>query len=260
MRKLIHTIFYKEYIMSLHRYTAPDVGLCNRLRGYVGAAAYAKAKGSTLHVVWDKSHACPYRIQDLFEPLQNTHYMSDISGIQYSHASSNASYLETILSRYRLQTGNAAVLMATLVPIRSIRQEIRNIWDSIPLRDAIGVHIRRTDHTEYALSCGGSTSLETFWSFADKYPDKPIFVACDDSDTLALCREKYGLRVHVAKEFADRDTSSLRKTDGIHAVLDLYCLALCKYFQGSAHSSFTAFVEYLRNAWITHPVYRRRIF
>jgi len=244
--------------MNLHKYIAPDYGLCNRLRGYVGATAYARKMKTTLHVVWEESPACPYRIQDLFEPLQATQFISeDISNVKYVHISSNVHRLEDILGRYKLPVGQAGLLIATLTPIRPIRERIQQLYNKIPLHNALGFHIRRTDHIDYANSCGGSTPLETFWALADKYPTKPIFIACDNSDTLELCRVKYGPRIHSAKEFTS--SSTLRQTDGIHTVLDLYCLALCEHFQGSMHSSFTEFVDYLRNTWITHSSFKRKL-
>lgn len=243
--------------MSTHKYITPDYGLCNRLRGYVGAAAYAKKMKATLHVVWDESPACPYCIQELFEPLQATQFISeDISNVKYVHISSNVHRLEDILGRYKLPVGQAGILIATLTPVRSIRERIQQLYNTIPLSNALGFHIRRTDHIEYANSCGGSTQLETFWALADKYPTKPIFIACDDSLTLELCRAKYGPRIHVAKNIITN--KELRQTDGEHAVLDLYCLALCDHFQGSVHSSFTEFVDYLRNTWITHSSFKRK--
>lgn len=244
--------------MSTHKYITPDYGLCNRLRGYVGAAAYAKKMKATLHVLWDESPACPYRIQELFEPLQNTQFIrEDISNVKYVHVSSNVDRLEAILGRYKLPVGQSGLLVAALKPVKSIRETIQKLYNTIPLHNALGFHIRRTDHVDYANSCGGCTTLETFWALADKYPTKPIFIACDDHATLELFREKYGSRIHVAKEFTSSKT--LRQTDGIHAVLDLYCLALCEHFQGSLHSSFTEFVEYLRNTWITHHSLKRKI-
>jgi len=110
----------------------------------------------------------------------------------------------------------------------------------------------------YAASLGlpDPNPLEAFWVLCDARPSVPLFLACDDKETVEACRARYGKRIHVAKEIPSPTVDELRATDGDHAVLDLYCLALCKYFQGSRLSSFTTHVTYLREAWALSPSLR----
>ena len=249
--------------MSYHLFSTVDFGLSNRLRGYIGAWAYAKKSGATLHVRWTESPACPYRIEELFEPIPGTHFItSDIcNNTVYSHTTIDHGHLSHILHGHGLLPTIAPLLIASLTPTESIRKTLRNLLQSYPIQEAIGFHIRRTDHSEYASDLGGATPLETFYSIADSQPTQPIFLACDDPSTLALFKSKYGDRILTAKpiESFSNDPAALRKTDGEHAVLDLYCLAFCKQFQGSNASSFSAHVGYLRNAWANSSSFRDKI-
>ena len=236
--------------MSYHLFLPPDYGLCNRLRGYVGAYAYAKQKNATLHVLWKRSKACPYRIEDLFEPLPNTQFITQEQrdATTYEIVTNDVGDLPEILTKNGLSPSLTPILIASLVPVAPIRAQLRGLKEKLSLRTSVGLHIRRTDHVAFADRYGGSTALEVFWRVADTSPDRPVYVACDDPAILTEAVRKYGSRVHTAKPFGE-PASSLRLTDGEHAILDLYCLALCDQFQGSRLSSFTSHVEYLRQAW-----------
>ena len=238
-------------------FTTPDFGLANRLRGLVALWAYAKKHKRDLHVLWTESEACPYRIEDLFDPLPNTTYLtnrdSPPSEDAYSTSSSDLGHLSHSLPKYGIPYAMAPLLIASLVPVEPLRQRIRAMAASVPLSQAIGLHVRSTDHVDYAKSLGGGTPLQQFYTIADAYPSKPLFLACDDVQTVKAFRDRYGDRIHVAKEFGPLDASTIRQTAGDHAVLDLYCLALCQGFQGSQFSSFSAHVDYLRQAWSKSP-------
>ena len=236
--------------MSYHLFLPPDYGLCNRLRGYVGAYAYAKKQGCTLHVLWTRSRACPYRIEELFEPLPTTQFITpeQRNATTYEVVTSDVGNLPEILTKNGVSPRLSPILIASLKPVAAIRAQLRGLKEKLALPTAVGLHIRRTDHVAFADRYGGSTPLDTFWLAVEKSPDRPVYLACDDPAILTEAVRKYGSRVQTAKEFGQA-ASSLRLTDGEHAVLDLYCLALCDQFQGSRLSSFSSHVEYLRQAW-----------
>ena len=223
--------------MPHHLFTTQDYGLANRLRGYLGAWAHAQRAGCILDVLWNESPACPYHIQELFEPLPNTRFITptDAETTEYIYRTSDHGHINTDI---------ATILFGSLKPVETIRRKLAAIAPS--LKNAIGFHVRRTDHLEYAATCGGTTPLEVFFSTADANPMAPIFLACDEPSTLVTFRNKYGDRVLTAKDFAATPTSSLRYTDGEHAVLDLYCLAQCKVFRGTRASLFSAHVVMVR--------------
>jgi hypothetical protein len=238
--------------MPAHLFTTQDYGLSNRLRGYVGAWAHAKKAGCTLDVLWTPSPACPYAITDLFDPLPGSRFIT-APGTDYAHTTNDHGHLFHILHGNGLSPELAPLLIASLKPLPAIRRKLAALAPT--LSGAIGFHVRRTDHTEYANTLGGPTPLEVFWTIADASA-APIFLACDDSATLAEFLARYGDRVLTAKAFAE--PMGIRNTDGEHAVLDLYCLALCAQFQGSHASSFTAHAQYLRQAWIANPTLRKQ--
>lgn len=239
----------------MHLFTTPDFGLANRLRGLVAAWAHAKQAGHTLDILWTESPACPYDIRALFDPLPGTRYIqSPDQENEYTYESSDLGQLNETLAKHGLRATMAPLLIASLKPVQSIRDRIRTIAASVPLSECLGLHIRRTDMIPYAASLGleDPNPLGAFWAICDARPSVPLFLACDDKKTVRACRARYGKRVYVAKEI-DSSTEGIRATDGVHAVLDLYCLAHCKYFQGSPLSSFTTHVDYLREAWAMSP-------
>jgi len=241
-------------------FTTPDLGLANRLRGLVALWAHAKRNKRPLHVLWTPSDACPYRIEDLFDPLPDTTYIqTQEPSDTYSLSSSDLGHLSHSLPQYGISYAMAPLLIASLVPVASLRNRIRAIALSVPLSTAIGLHVRATDHTAYAASLGGGSTLDQFYAIADANPSRPLFLACDDVTTVQQFRDRYGDRLHVAKEFEEVPSSPVRQTDGVHAVLDLYCLALCLAFQGSRFSSFSAHVDYLRQAWSQSPSLIKKI-
>lgn len=240
--------------MRYHLFTPPDFGLCNRLRGLVGEAAYAKHVGATLHVKWDPMPACPYRYEEMFEPLQNMVLISDVSDTtQYECKSTDVSFFRDVLSKYGVKSTRVlnALCIASLRPIASIRAKLREL--AAQCATALGLHIRRTDLLEYAHKYGGPTPMEVYYQAANNNPDKRIFLACDDPDTLKLFKNKFGNRVFTSMAFDAVPQEQLRKTSGVHAVLDLYGLAFCTVFEGTQYSSFTRHVHLLREAWIMTP-------
>lgn len=243
--------------MNYHLFTTLDYGLCNRLRGYVGAWAYAKKMKCTLHVLWTRTPACPYAIEELFEPLPNTRFITaeESAATTYAHTTNDHGHLSHILSKNGIAPSMAPLLIASLVPVEAIRQKLEYISSDVPLNVAIGLHVRRTDHAQYANTVGGATPDEVFWAVASR-DSSPLFLACDDRTTQEAFQRRYGARVHTVTNITS--SPSLRQTNGEHAVLDLYALALCGTFQGSRMSSFSAHVEYLRMAWAASPTLKLR--
>lgn len=232
----------------------PDYGLANRLRGLVGVWAQARRLKAPLHILWTLSNACPYRIEDLFEPLPGTQYITEQERLplsDYQEVTSDVGFLNDILIKYNIPVTMAPILTNSLKPVASIRSALQERVSTIPFNNTLGLHIRRTDLIDEAVSQGYNLpALDLFWSLCDSFPSMDIFLACDDSRTLEECRSRYGKRVHIAKEFSVTNSGSLRQTDGEHAVLDIYCLAMCKIFQGSPLSSFTRHVELLRRSLV----------
>ena len=97
-------------------FTTPDLGLANRLRGLVALWAHAKKNKRPLHVLWTPSDACPYRIEDMFEPLSDTTYIqTQESEDMYSRSSSDLGHLSHSLPTYGISYAMAHLLIASLV-------------------------------------------------------------------------------------------------------------------------------------------------
>ena len=235
-------------------FITPDYGLANRLRGLVGVWAQARRLKAPLHVLWTLTNACPYRIEDLFEPLPGTQYITEQERLplsDYQEVTSDIGFLDDILKKYTIPVTMAPILTQSLKPVASIRSTLKELMDVIPFKNTLGLHIRQTDLIDEAASQGEEAMpLKLFWFICDMNPTMDIFLACDDYRTVEECRSRYGKRVHVAKEFSVTNRESLRQTDGEHVVLDIYCLSLCKKFQGSALSSLSTHVDLLRGSLV----------
>ncbi len=123
--------------------------------------------------------------------------------------------------------------MKYLNPAAPILHKVNEISDQFG-KDAIGVHIRRTDN-EAAIK---HSPLELFTKEVDKAVNKgqKIFLATDDTTIEAyyLQRHPKNVIVNSSKNFNREDIDGVKD-----AMIDLYCLANTSHIYGSFWSSFT---------------------
>jgi hypothetical protein len=239
-------------------FISKEFGLCNRLRGLLNTWAIAREKKLHLDVLWIVNDDCPFEFTDLFELLPNMtimkEYKCDIENIKnYSFITDYAGCLEEFcpLSRRKRSFHECNFLFTLLRPVERIRDIIKQFVRQNNITNCSGIQVRRTDHVSYAEENKCFTPLSTFEQVIEhpENSDTKVYLACDCAETQDYFKSKYGDKILFYKHI--ENSSSLRKTDGVHAVVDLYVLSLCRLFFGTFGSSFSKHVLYLQNGFKT---------
>ena len=151
------------------------------------------------------------------------------------------------LSRRKRSFHECKILFSLLKPVESIRKIIVEFVRQNNITNCAGIQVRRTDHVSYAEENKCFTPLSTFEQVIEhpENADTKVYLACDCAETQDYFKSKYGDKILFYKNI--ENSSSLRKTDGIHAVVDLYVLALCRLFFGTFGSSFSKHILYLQS-------------
>lgn len=232
-------------------FISKEFGLCNRLRGLLNAWAIAREKKLHLDVLWIPNEDCPYLFTDLFELLPDTSMINeDEKDVKnYSFITDYAGCIEEFcpLSRRKRSFHECKFLFSLLKPVESIRKIIVEFVRQNNITNCAGIQVRRTDHVSYAEKNKCFTPLSTFEQVIEhpENADTKVYLACDCAETQDYFKSKYGDKILFYKQI--ENSSSLRKTDGIHAVVDLYVLALCRLFFGTFGSSFSKHILYLQS-------------
>jgi len=235
-------------------FISKNLGLCNRLRGLLNAWAHANTNKLKFYVQWIPNEECPYYFTDLFELLPNMTIVNtseNTDNTNYDIITDDAGCLEEIsnLTRRRRGINEIIIMFSMLKPVESIRAKIKEMCKTFEITKCAGIQIRRTDHITYAKENKVFTPFEQFEQVIE-HPENlqhKIYLACDCKETQDYFITKYGDRIIYYNRITETD--ELRKTDGEHAVIDLYVLSLCRLFFGTFGSSFSKHVLYLQNMW-----------
>lgn len=103
-------------------------------------------------------------------------------------------------------------------------------------KNAIGIHIRRTDHVE-AIQNSGLSDFERVidWEIG-RNPKIQFYVASDDLETELYLEEKYGDRMI---RFSDKEYVRQCRQGIVDAAIDLVCLSRTTKIYGSFTSSYS---------------------
>jgi len=206
-------------------------GLCNRLR-----AVLSRLTPDGLTVVWEPNDEIAHgRFLDVFEPLP---------GVRFDEVAH-----PTDFKTLEPANGDWWPALARLKPVVDVRERIERAQGLLggPY-DAM--HMRRTDHIDYARSTGGFTGDEDFRHFAAS-TDRPVYLATDNGRTQRRMLDWIGPRLHVpslidSEVEHDAGGCGRRFTTLADAVVDLYVCAGAVDFMGSGASSFTDTIHQLR--------------
>jgi len=108
----------------------------------------------------------------------------------------------------------------------------------------ISVHIRRTDHISLANLKNTYSNDNHFINFIDKFTDKNIYIATDNKNTYDLFKTKYSKLVKL--DYHQTISNSYRHTALKDAIIDIYMCAFSSNFMGSGYSSFSDFINVIR--------------
>ncbi len=213
-------------------------GLANRLRAML--SRWDTAEG----FVWEPTEEiCSGRFIDAFEPIAkpiwSTHAF-DLSTTDPDWSEGGNYDAPPWAHRYR-----------ALVPRKHVQARIDTLMGHLG-PEYIAMHMRRTDHVEYAKSENAFTEDDAFFNFAAR-SHLPCFLATDNGPTQRKVREWIGNRLHVNRTIDGDEEESpggcgRRFTSLGEAVVDLYVCAGASAFLGSGASSFSKTTEYMRGA------------
>ncbi len=121
--------------------------------------------------------------------------------------------------------------LRSLRPSLQVQQVLSERCKGVVWKEAIGIHIRRTDNIK---SIQGSP-LESFLRWMRARPETQFIVATDDADIRGQLVLEFGSRCVFPAAVLSRRTEAAM----IHGAADFFALSLCSQILGSVASSFS---------------------
>lgn len=245
----------------------PGGGLCNRMVTLDSALALGRVLDRPVHVLWKLGRALNCRFHRLFEPLPGVARVSHVHNNQmlgmfslrlrqkladlrgadtwwrdeiYGLRQDPTALLERARRsrelRIRADTRFFAdgPLFAGFRPAPALAARIASAAHD--LSDAVGVHVRRTDHADAIRLSPLTAFVEALHDELRRAPGTRIFASTDDPEVLRVLRAEFGdaLRHNPPTAFDRLDPRAIE-----NAVVDLWCLASCRLLFGSHGSTFS---------------------
>lgn len=214
-------------------------GMCNRIRAMISAICWAEDRDMSLRVVWDANDpACMARFESLFErsslpkwvtvdmgPMEGESVMVLSPQDMETHADANN--ISSYGHFYQKDSERWLRYLRALRPVPSLIPNHPHLKSG-----AIGVHIRRGDHTK----AKSLSPTHAFISAMDTESPDTVFVVATDSNTdKKVVSDKYNERVW----FPATSLSRMTQKGMNDAVTDFIALSRCKKILGSYNSSFS---------------------
>lgn len=261
----------------------PIGGLANRFYAITSAIAFCKDYNVKLKVIWFKDKGMGANFHSLFELSEEVdksmveiidakwyHYIYDRPrkrnlwfslGVQ-ALCFTQRYYEKTVIKELNIGEmincirNNKSIYLVvyynfynvkrfdSLLLKKTINERVNQIVSSFPLKEIIGIHLRRTDNI-YSIK---NSPLSLFITRMDQEltrdPNLYFYVASDSlSDKLEL-KKQFGDRIIMSLKEAQREN-----VNGIiDALVELYILSRCKKIYGSSHSSFSILAAELGGA------------
>ena len=121
-------------------------------------------------------------------------------------------------------------------PVPKLAKKIANLRKELSTSNAIGIHIRRTDHVWAIKHSPTKKFIKLMGEEVDRDPTTKFFLATDSPEEERILSEKFGDKIVTYRK------SSLNREslEGIQeALVDMYMLASTKKIIGSFDSSFS---------------------
>ncbi|PLX78350.1 MAG: hypothetical protein C0616_14760 [Desulfuromonas sp.] len=238
----------------------PLGGLCNRLRALASALSLGSALEKEIWLLWRRDWTLNCDFDDLFiRPSAVTRIISlhGQVGIRFADLLSalgcdrrwdqdeilqgmREGYDFTEVGQYSrplLRTEERFFKptdFAAFHPVASLQEKIDAYRPQ--LEGAIGLHLRRTDNIRAREASPTDLFIEAIDKELDLDAATRVFLATDDPVEEVLLKRRYGERLFFhPKQVRGRD-DPLAIRD---AVVDLYCLSMCRRIYGSYWSSFS---------------------
>jgi hypothetical protein len=222
----------------------PQAGLGNKLRVLL---AFLCIHGN-IDVYWPWEPQCPGTFLDIFENIEGVNFVhSEGSKFNYRGCDSFEDIMEKYSSLDNCKVHELQKISFQTLKLRQeIDEKVKHFVDENNIRNAIAVHIRRTDHVGLAQRNDSYTPDNEFYKYIDSFDNNiPIFLATDNKQTQDQFRNRYTYRVVFYSPILDNLTSC-RFTTLEHSIIDMFISREAKYFMGSGYSSFSDMIEFLR--------------
>lgn len=259
----------------------PCAGLGNRLLGLGSAYAVAKKLDRKLVVMWKREVGCNIRFQELFDlPFEVVEIsenglkkepVAQILGDRAKKKWRNSAdrflecdEVEKIKERegyeglFRLIEQTPVIYLKAFGPICEVTAESysfvrpsKNIEEkgAYLFREltgqCVGVHVRRTDHTEAIANSPLALFAERMKKELKTAADTSFFVATDDKE---VRRELKELLPDAKLIFPQSDVIDRDSKEGIEeAFIEMLALSKCRKILGSYNSTFSLLPSYIGN-------------
>lgn len=259
----------------------PCAGLGNRLLGLGSAYAVAKKLDRKLVVMWKREVGCNIRFQELFDlPFEVVEIsenglkkepVAQILGDRVKKKWRNSAdrflecdEVEKIKERegyeglFRLIEQTPVIYLKAFGPICEVTAESysfvkpsKNIEEkgAYLFREltgqCVGVHVRRTDHTEAIANSPLVLFAERMKKELETAADTSFFVATDDKE---VRRELKELLPDAKLIFPQSDVIDRDSKEGIEeAFIEMLALSKCRKILGSYNSTFSLLPSYIGN-------------
>jgi len=216
-------------------------GLSNRLRFIFSHFVKAKENNEQMVVIWEIKGECPGYFEDYFQKIEGiTFYKSNTHNYHIQHCSGSP-ICSPIYSELKLRTDML---------------EIINNKRSLLNNNYIAIHVRRTDHSNFAKSKNRYTSDEEFVQFIDKQQtvNSSLYVATDNIDSYKFFSIKYNNLIKNNHDDSIYNFNNMieraphdRHTSLKDSIIDLYMCVYANSFKGSGWSSFSGLIQTLRS-------------
>ena len=259
----------------------PCAGLGNRLLGLGSAYAVAKKLDRKLVVMWKREVGCNIRFQELFDlPFEVVEIsenglkkepVAQILGDRAKKKWRNSAdrflecdEVEKIKERegyeglFRLIEQTPVIYLKAFGPICEVTAESysfvkpsKNIEEkgAYLFREltgqCVGVHVRRTDHTEAIANSPLALFAERMKKELETAADISFFVATDDKEVRSELKE---LLPDAKLIFPQSDVIDRDSKEGIEeAFIEMLALSKCRKILGSYNSTFSLLPSYIGN-------------
>ena len=211
----------------------PFSGFCNCLRVVFSYFEYAKSIQSDLTVVWLKTVECNGYFLDYFEDISGITFVAEVP-------------LNTKMQYRGIRVHPKFPPNYSSLRLRPWMQEKITKKLSILGKTYISVHMRRTDHFQLAKQKNIFTTNYQFIDFLNQFPNESIYIATDNLETYGKMKAKFQDRIKF--DFPNANPDALRKTTLEDAIIDIYVCIQSKEFMGSGGSTFSRFIETMRES------------
>lgn len=262
-------------------YIEPCAGLGNRLLGLASAYAVAKQLDRKLTVVWKREVGCNIHADELFdlpveviEISENGYKKEPIAQFKGDRMkkklrSAASRFLECDdMERIKNEEGYDALLEAIkaepaiyikafgpicevnaesyafLKPSRNIEEKGAALFEKIDAH-TVGVHVRRTDHTEAIANSPLSLFINRMKDELNADAEAKFFVATDDVTVKQELREALPGEKLIFNEKGIIDRNSKEGLED--AFIEMLALSRCNKILGSYNSTFSLLPSYIGN-------------